>query len=206
MLCVPVGFSAGVDGFGRRPGELENGMNWTDERVEQLRKLWADGLSASQIAAQMGGVTRNAVIGKVHRLKLSSRGKSTSSQPRTKKVAHATSTAQPRQTSAPRSTGGSAGRGGGGVTHAIGATALKSEYRANAISAQVLEFAPSLVAPESKRLMLVELSERTCKWPIGDPMAAEFNFCGNDSGDSGPYCQYHAKLAYQPASERRRIR
>ena len=62
-------------------------MNWTDERVELLRKLWADGLSASQIAAQMGGVSRNAVIGKVHRLKLSGRGKQTSSQPRVKKPA-----------------------------------------------------------------------------------------------------------------------
>jgi GcrA cell cycle regulator len=180
-------------------------MNWTDERVEQLRKLWADGLSASQIAAQMGGVTRNAVIGKVHRLKLSSRGKQTSSQPRAKKAAHAPAS-QPRQASSSRSsTSGSSGRGGGG-THAVGATALKSEYQTNAVSAQVLEFAPALVAPVSKRLMLVELSERTCKWPIGDPMAAEFNFCGHESGESGPYCQFHAKLAYQPASDRRRLR
>ncbi|RUW32744.1 GcrA cell cycle regulator, partial [Mesorhizobium sp. M1A.F.Ca.IN.020.06.1.1] len=50
-------------------------MNWTDERVELLRKLWSEGLSASQIAAQLGGVSRNAVIGKVHRLKLSGRGR-----------------------------------------------------------------------------------------------------------------------------------
>ena len=56
-------------------------MNWTDERVELLRKLWSEGLSASQIAAQLGGVTRNAVIGKVHRLKLSSRGRSTAAPP-----------------------------------------------------------------------------------------------------------------------------
>ena len=48
-------------------------MNWTDERVETLKKLWADGLSASQIAAELGGITRNAVIGKVHRLGLSGR-------------------------------------------------------------------------------------------------------------------------------------
>ena len=60
-------------------------MNWTDERVEQLKKLWADGLSASQIAAQLGGVSRNAVIGKVHRLKLSGRGRTGSSSPRPKK-------------------------------------------------------------------------------------------------------------------------
>jgi GcrA cell cycle regulator len=60
-------------------------MNWTDERVELLRKLWAEGLSASQIAAQLGGVSRNAVIGKVHRLKLSSRGRSTAAAPRTRR-------------------------------------------------------------------------------------------------------------------------
>ena len=57
-------------------------MNWTDERVELLRKLWSEGHSASQIAAQLGSVTRNAVIGKVHRLKLSSRGRSTAAPAR----------------------------------------------------------------------------------------------------------------------------
>ena len=61
-------------------------MNWTDERVEQLKKLWTEGLSASQIAAQLGGVSRNAVIGKVHRLKLSGRGRATSAAPRQKKA------------------------------------------------------------------------------------------------------------------------
>lgn len=50
-------------------------MNWTDERVEKLKKLWSEGLSASQIAAQLGGVSRNAVIGKVHRLSLPGRAK-----------------------------------------------------------------------------------------------------------------------------------
>ncbi len=61
-------------------------MSWTDERVELLKKLWADGLSASQIASQLGGVTRNAVIGKVHRLNLSGRAKPASSAPRPRKV------------------------------------------------------------------------------------------------------------------------
>src|SRR5246127_5607992 len=62
-------------------------MGWTDERVELLKKLWADGLSASQIAAELGGITRNAVIGKVHRLGLSGRAKSPSSAaPRPRKA------------------------------------------------------------------------------------------------------------------------
>ncbi len=65
-------------------------MSWTDERVELLKKLWGDGLSASQIAAQLGGVTRNAVIGKVHRLSLSGRAKPASSSPRPRKTRVAT--------------------------------------------------------------------------------------------------------------------
>jgi GcrA cell cycle regulator len=177
-------------------------MNWTDERVELLRKLWADGLSASQIAAQMGGVSRNAVIGKVHRLKLSGRGKQTSSQPRVKKST--ASGGGTRVSSAPRQS--SSGPRVSSHTHSIGATALKADYEVRAVSATVLEFVPALVAPEPKRIKLVELSERTCKWPIGDPLAQDFAFCGHESGDSGPYCQFHAKLAYQPASERRRVR
>jgi GcrA cell cycle regulator len=177
-------------------------MNWTDERVELLRKLWAEGLSASQIAAQMGGVSRNAVIGKVHRLKLSGRGKQTSSQPRVKKAT--TTGGSVRTSSAPRQS--SAGPRVSSHTHAIGATALKADYEVRAVSATVLEFVPALVAPEPKRIKLVELSERTCKWPIGDPLSQEFAFCGHESGDAGPYCQFHAKLAYQPASDRRRAR
>ena len=66
-------------------------MNWTDERVELLRKLWSEGLSASQIAAQLGGVSRNAVIGKVHRLKLSGRGRATASPARQKKTVQGSS-------------------------------------------------------------------------------------------------------------------
>ena len=65
-------------------------MNWTDERVELLKKLWADGLSASQIASQLGGVTRNAVIGKVHRLNLSGRAKPASNAARPRKARPAT--------------------------------------------------------------------------------------------------------------------
>ena len=82
-------------------------MSWTDERVELLKKLWSDGLSASQIAAELGGITRNAVIGKVHRLGLSGRAKSTSSAaPRPRKarasIAHAADRPRPRSAAIPR--------------------------------------------------------------------------------------------------------
>lgn len=171
-------------------------MNWTDERVEQLKKLWAEGLSASQIAAQLGGVSRNAVIGKVHRLKLSGRGKTTSTQTRSKKI----------------NTGSSGARSGGSsghvatrvVSRSIGATALQTEYSTELVP--VMKTVTDVVVPISRRLELVQLNERTCKWPMGDPLQPDFNFCGNDVGESGPYCGYHSRLAYQPASDRRRVR
>jgi len=73
-------------------------MAWTEDRVEILTKLWAEGLSASQIAKQLGGVTRNAVIGKVHRLGLSGRAKPSNPS---KKAARKTTTARARVTRAP---------------------------------------------------------------------------------------------------------
>lgn len=166
-------------------------MNWTDERVEMLKKLWAEGLSASQIAAQLGGVSRNAVIGKVHRLKLSGRGRTSSASPRPKKVA---------------SGGGRSARSGRTVTATIGATALKAQYDVDAVARLDTRPIEDIVVPISRNLKLVELTEHTCKWPNGDPVSEDFSFCGNESGDSGPYCTYHSRLAYQPASERRRLR
>jgi GcrA cell cycle regulator len=169
-------------------------MNWTDERVELLRKLWSEGLSASQIAAQLGSVTRNAVIGKVHRLKLSSRGRTT--------------TAAPRQKKAPSSAGGGKSVSRASVTRSIttsiGATALQTQFDV----APVVRYRPAedVVVPISRRLQLVQLSERTCKWPNGDPLTEEFSFCGNDTAETGPYCTYHSRIAFQPASERRRSR
>ena len=178
-------------------------MSWTDERVETLKKLWADGLSASQIAAQLGGVTRNAVIGKVHRLKLSGRAKSTSSG--APKVKRSTGT---RPSSSPRGGGfgGSGGRGMTTVTHAVGATMMKSEVGALAYAEADRRPIEDVVVPISKELTLIDLNENTCKWPQGDPLSDDFHFCGHQAGDSSPYCQYHAKLAFQPSSERRRTR
>jgi GcrA cell cycle regulator len=169
-------------------------MNWTDERVELLRKLWSEGLSASQIAAQLGSVTRNAVIGKVHRLKLSSRGRATASPSRPKKSASSGTRSASRPASVTRS-----------VT-TIGATALQTQFDAEPVARYQLRPVENVVVPISRRLQLVQLSERTCKWPNGDPMTEEFSFCGNDTAETGPYCTYHSRIAFQPASERRRSR
>lgn len=169
-------------------------MNWTEERVELLKKLWAEGLSASQIANQLGGVTRNAVIGKVHRLKLSGRGRTAAAQPRAKKAAATVSVA--KTASRPVRT----------VTATVGATALAVQLDAEPVARQVLRPAEDVVVPISRRLNLIQLTERTCKWPNGDPLSEDFSFCGNEAGENGPYCGYHSKMAYQPASERRRPR
>ncbi len=173
-------------------------MNWTDERVEKLKKLWADGLSASQIAAQLGGVSRNAVIGKVHRLNLPGRAKSggqaavrtmrTTAAPRAPNYANRTATITRA------------------VTRSSGATALQQEIEV--VSVEVIDTRPvtDVVVPISRRLSLIQLSERTCKWPIGDPLQDGFHFCGNDAGEATPYCSYHSRLAFQPSSERKRVR
>jgi GcrA cell cycle regulator len=158
-------------------------MPWTDERVELLKKLWQDGLSASQIAAELGGVTRNAVIGKVHRLGLSGRGQPTSSIKRQRRT-HAPTARRTRQT----------------VT--LGSLALQTDAYAET------EAWPrrNVVVPIAKRLTIFALTEHTCKWPIGDPGQEDFHFCGHDSLESAPYCEYHAGVAYQAPDPRRRVR
>jgi GcrA cell cycle regulator len=175
-------------------------MNWTDERVERLKRLWAEGLSASQIAAQLGGVSRNAVIGKVHRLNLPGRAKAggtvATSRPAAKRPAVATPSAAPRaaNTFQARAT----------TPRPTARTTTSNDHETD--TGRVLDYVPvnTAVLPTSLRLTLTELTERTCKWPVGDPLKDDFHFCGCDASESSPYCKFHAKMAYQPVSERRR--
>jgi GcrA cell cycle regulator len=158
-------------------------MPWNDERVELLKKLWQEGLSASQIAAELGGVTRNAVIGKVHRLGLSGRGQPTSSIKRQRR-SHPTTHRRTRH------------------VLTIGNLALK----ADALPGTEPVPMRNVVVPIAKRLTIYALTERTCKWPIGDPGEEDFHFCGHDSLEAAPYCEYHAGVAYQVPDPRRRSR
>ncbi len=166
-------------------------MAWTDDRVDILKKLWAEGLSASQIANQLGGVTRNAVIGKVHRLGLS--GRTTTSR---------TKAARPRRRTANRSPG----RSSRPILRTQGNAALKAYYAPDAEE----ELKPSplyieeLVIPISERASILSLKEDTCRWPIGDPGDEEFHFCGRHSEQGVPYCPHHCHIAYQPAQSRKR--
>jgi GcrA cell cycle regulator len=152
-------------------------MGWTDERVELLKKLWQDGLSASQIAKQLGGVTRNAVIGKVHRLGLS--GRATPSKP-ARTVFKAPRPARPAAAapSAPR-------RLAEPVSHPVQPTPVR-----------YVEEAPGSAT-------VLTLGAHMCKWPIGDPSLDSFTFCGRRSGE-GPYCMEHSQVAYQPTQAKKR--
>ena len=142
---------------------------WTEERVASLKKLWLEGLSASQIAKQLGGVTRNAVIGKVHRLGLS--GRATPAAP-TRTIFKAPRPPRPATT----------------VSHA--------PRRAEAIAPSLPSLPTIVEAPGSATVLT--LGAHMCKWPIGDPATDGFTFCGRRTGADGPYCTEHARVAYQP--------
>jgi GcrA cell cycle regulator len=151
-------------------------MGWTDERVEALKKLWLDGLSASQIAKQLGGgLTRNAVIGKVHRLGLS--GRATPSQP------HRPVFKAPRP---PRP-----------ATASIPPPRRPAEIQLRPTPAPTPSL-PVVVIEETGSATVLTLGAHMCKWPIGDPSTDGFSFCGRQAGDGVPYCSHHARVAYQP--------
>ena len=167
-------------------------MSWTDERVELLQKLWNQGLSASQIAAELGhGVTRNAVIGKVHRLGLSGRAKAPMPQvQRPRKITRAPSHPMSH----------------GPVVRGNLALSPKVMPIATPIVALDPEPIQDVVVPMSERVTIMELRETMCRWPYGDPTAAEFRFCGAESPIGTPYCNYHSRIAYQPSADRRKKR
>ncbi|ODN69832.1 GcrA family cell cycle regulator [Methylobrevis pamukkalensis] len=160
-------------------------LSWTDERVERLKTLWAEGLSASQIAAELSGVTRNAVIGKVHRLGLSGRAKP-QNQVAGARPRKAREPSHPMRPAAP-------------IT--IGNLAVKAEPEAAPEAKAKDAPVPEVVAFE--RATILTLTEQTCKWPIGDPSRDDFFFCGRRSDVGIPYCAHHARIAYQPAHDRR---
>ena len=172
-------------------------MSWTDERVEILKKLWGEGQSASQIAKELGGVTRNAVIGKVHRLGLSNRATSSSSKSDAKSKANTSKVTTANSPSEPRSNVTSLRR------QIIPAgQPLPPQPSANEISPEALARVNE-IEKKAKKITLLELTERTCKWPVGDPATEDFWFCGLPSQAGKPYCEAHVGVAFQPMSQRR---
>ncbi len=180
-------------------------MGWTEERIAALKSLWEEGLSASQIAARLGGVTRNAVIGKVHRLGLSGR-------PSPLRADQARAEAKPAVSAAP-----AAPRLVPQPTLTVVRTAAPVEERppvqVQAVAPAPVQVAaaptavavatPAAVVPSGKRVSLLNITDRMCKWPIGHPGEPDFHFCGDRSLTGQPYCQTHASMAYQHAAPRR---
>lgn len=166
-------------------------MGWTDERVEQLKKLWAEGLSASQIAGRLGGVTRNAVIGKVHRLGLS--GRATTSRMKSHRARPRAVASNPAKRPVAKSRFGT-----------VGNPALRALYSPDAET--YVPPAEEVVIPLAERKSLQMLTENSCRWPIGDPQTPDFHFCNHTKVPGLSYCEHHARRAYQPPQPRRRDR
>lgn len=156
---------------------------WTDERVEQLKKLWETGLSASQIAAELGHCTRNAVIGKIGRLGLS--GRVSGTKPGTVRKPRVPCDRKVIVRRAPSR-----------VSVALA--------QAVAMEAEPAPLASAEIIPFAQRCSLIDLTDENCHWPVGEPHEADFHFCGGKSLDGVPYCGPHMRLAYQPSSERAR--
>jgi GcrA cell cycle regulator len=192
-------------------------MSWTDDRVEILKKMWGDGQSASQIAKELGGVTRNAVIGKVHRLGLSNRttaGAASKPEPKAKaapKTAPKAVNAEPEPEPEPVSSkpelktepaiAPQTSRPARNQIIPAGQP-LPPQPSANEISPEALAKVNE-IEKKAKKLSLMELTERTCKWPVGDPATEDFWFCGLPVKQGKPYCEAHVGVAFQPMSARR---
>ena len=191
-------------------------MSWTDERVEILKKMWGEGQSASQIAKELGGVTRNAVIGKVHRLGLSNRATGAGAKADSKPKAEAKPKAAPKPKPAakPKADPMPEMKTEPAVPQRPAATPanrraiipagqpLPPQPSANEISPEALAKVNE-VEKKAKKLTLMELTERTCKWPVGDPATEHFWFCGLPVQAGKPYCEAHVGVAFQPMSSRR---
>ena len=146
-------------------------MSWTDEKVEKLKELWTKGHTASQIAAALGDTTRNAVIGKAHRLNLEARAPSKHS-----KASVSRENKQIRRGPAP--------------------TSRKAKFQSILLDKNF--------EPENPK-SLEELTDTTCKWPIGHPNEEKFYFCGRKPEGEFPYCKLHVLYAFQPKGTKEEV-
>ena len=146
-------------------------MSWTDEKVEKLRKLWKKGHTASQIAEVLGDTTRNAVIGKAHRLNLEARAPS--------KNSGAPASSDNRQ-----------------VKRSPAPTSRKAKFQSILLDKNF--------EPENPK-SLENLTDETCKWPIGHPNEEKFYFCGRKPEGEFPYCKLHVLYAFQPKGSKEEV-
>jgi GcrA cell cycle regulator len=163
---------------------------WTDDRIETLKALWTDGEStASQIAAKIGGISRNAVIGKAHRLGLAGdRPSSTKGM----KINYPAERASARRVIDPLAA----------ARRAEKQRQLSAAREREAARIEAERIGPDTPLPESRMIQIAELSHTVCHWPLGDPREPGFAFCGADIGSGKTYCPGHAALAYRPAEKK----
>jgi|TARA_B110000438_G_scaffold185664_1_gene177317 GcrA cell cycle regulator len=147
-------------------------MSWTEEKVEKLRDLWSKGHTASQIAEVLGETTRNAVIGKAHRLNLEARAPSKQ-----------TSSSSNKSSSNP-------------VKRSSQTLSRKSKFQSILLDKNF---------EAEKPTSLENLTESTCKWPIGHPDEENFYFCGRKPEGDFPYCKLHVLYAFQPKGQKEDI-
>lgn len=173
---------------------IEDGaMSWTDDKIELLKKLHAEGLSCSRIAARVGGVSRNAVIGKIHRLGLHLTPNDTVRAQRAR-LNSAHGTKMRNQKKRPQKPWDRTSR------------APQAGNSAAAIAADVSRLREEVITvPPDKRRGLVDLEPNQCRWPIGDPQSADFHFCNRSKVDGKAYCLHHVAVAYEPPKVRERV-
>ena len=198
-------------------------MSWTDERIERLKKMWADGATASQIADELGGVSRNAVIGKAHRLGLDARPSPVKPGDEKEKKPALSAAKPARADSAAKRSGAAAAEEGQPVVHPRTPQRVHPEgvqYRSIGPGGFVRQGPGDTQAPippaPPRRLVpakpsaevadktsLLDLNEKICKWPLGHPGEPDFHFCGEQANPGFPYCVAHCGVAYQAQLPRR---
>ena len=206
-------------------------MSWTDERIERLRAMWTKGATASQIADELGGVSRNAVIGKAHRLGLESRPSPVKPGEEKEKKAKAPPAPKPAKPAAapkaapaapaPRESAAEAPSSGAAATPApakSGETTIQyrsvgpggfirqgpGDTQAPIPPAPPRRLVPAKPSAEvADKTSLLDLNDRVCRWPMGHPGEPDFHFCGKASNPGYPYCVDHCGVAYQAQLPRR---
>lgn len=205
-------------------------MSWTEERIERLKAMWTKGATASQIAEELGGVSRNAVIGKAHRLGLESRPspvKAGEEKEKKAKAAPAPKAPKPAA-SKPAPSPVESRLSGAEATR----PAAAAQPRGPATDAQTMQYrsvgpggfirqgpgdtqAPIPPAPPRRlvpakpsadvadKTSLLDLNDRVCRWPMGHPGEPDFHFCGDPANPGYPYCVAHCGVAYQAQLPRR---
>jgi GcrA cell cycle regulator len=199
-------------------------MSWTEERIERLKKMWHDGATASQIADELGGVSRNAVIGKAHRLGLEQRPSPVKPGEEKEKKAASASQAAAKPAARAEAPLGHAAPSPGGPAQPGAApqrpSAADMQYRSIGPGGFVRQgpgdqqapippapprrLIPAKPSPEvADKTGLLDLNDRICKWPIGHPGEPDFYFCGEPANPGFPYCVEHCGVAYQAQLPRR---